>query len=80
MPKPESGQVHANVTVFARGLLREVFTRVYLHPSDDTSALDLPSGVPPARGATLAGNRAGPDAYAWDVRLQGEGETVFFEI
>ena len=37
MPKPENGQVHANVTVFARGLLREVFTRVYLHPADDVA-------------------------------------------
>lgn len=80
MPKPEDGQVHANVTVFARGLLREVFTRVYLHPADDVATLDLPAGVPPARRATLAGRRTGSDAYAWDVRLQGEGETVFFEI
>ena len=80
MPRPEKGQVHANVTVFARGLLREVFTRVYLHPADDVAALDLPAGVPQTRRATLVGKRTGPDAYAWDVRLQGEGETVFFEI
>ena len=80
MPRPEKGQVHANVTVFARGLLREVFTRVYLHPADDSAALDLPAGVPQARRATLVGRRTGPDAYSWDVRLQGEGETVFFEI
>jgi protocatechuate 3,4-dioxygenase alpha subunit len=80
MPKPETGQVHASVTVFARGLLREVFTRVYLHPADDAAALDLPPGVPPARRATLAGKRTTADAYAWDVRLQGEDETVFFEI
>jgi protocatechuate 3,4-dioxygenase alpha subunit len=80
MPKPEKSQVHANVTVFARGLLREVFTRVYLHPADDVAALDLPAGVPQARRATLVGKRAGADAFSWDVRLQGEGETVFFEI
>lgn len=80
MPKPAHAQVHANVTIFARGLLREVYTRVYLHPADDVAALDLPAGVPPARRPTLAGQRTGSDAYTWDVRLQGDGETVFFEI
>ena len=80
MPKPETGQVHANVTVFARGLLREVFTRVYLHPADDVGALELPAGVPLARRPTLVGKRADQDTYTWDVRLQGESETVFFEI
>jgi protocatechuate 3,4-dioxygenase, alpha subunit len=80
MPRPEKAQVYANVTVFARGLLREVYTRCYLHPGDDVAALDLPAGVPQARRATLVGTRTEPDAYTWDVRLQGEGETVFFDI
>lgn len=80
MPRPEKGQVYASVTVFARGLLNGLFTRVYLHPGDDPAAVELPCGVPAARRATLIGRRTGPDAYAWDVRLQGEGETVFFEI
>ena len=79
MPKPEKGQVHANVTVFARGLLREVFTRIYLHPATTSPR----STFPPA-----CRRRAGPRSpasaparrYDWDVRLQGEGETVFFEI
>jgi protocatechuate 3,4-dioxygenase, alpha subunit len=57
-----------------------VFTRVYLHPADDVAALNLPPGVPAARRATLAAKRTAADAYAWDVRLQGEAETVFFEI
>jgi len=80
MAKPQSGQVHANVTVFARGLLRELFTRVYLHPSDDVGAVSLPQGVPEKRRASLVGKRTGTDVYQWDVRLHGEGETVFFEI
>lgn len=80
MPKPQGGQVHANVTVFARGLLRELLTRVYLHPADDLAAVNLPSGVPEKRRTTLVGKRVAPDTYEWSVRLQGEGETVFFEI
>ena len=80
MRKPEAGQIYANVTVFARGLLRELYTRCYLHPGDDVAALELPDGVPKARRSTLVGKRTGPDSYGWDVRLQGDGETVFFEI
>jgi protocatechuate 3,4-dioxygenase alpha subunit len=79
MPKPAAGQVHASVTVFARGLLCGLFTRVYLHPTDDPAALDLPASVPAERRTTLLARRAG-DGYAWDIRLQGEAETVFFEI
>jgi protocatechuate 3,4-dioxygenase alpha subunit len=79
MPQPAAGQVHASVTVFARGLLCGLYTRVYLHPKDDLAALSLPAGVPPDRRETLMGRRAG-EGYEWNVRLQGAGETVFFEI
>jgi protocatechuate 3,4-dioxygenase alpha subunit len=79
MPKARAGQVHANVTVFARGLLCGLFTRVYLHPSEDAAALELPAGVPAERRATLLARRA-DDGYRWDIRLQGEAETVFFEV
>jgi protocatechuate 3,4-dioxygenase alpha subunit len=79
MPQPTGGEVHASVTVFARGLLCGVFTRVYLHPKDDLAALGLPAGVPPDRRATLMARRTS-DGYEWNVRLQGAGETVFFEI
>jgi protocatechuate 3,4-dioxygenase alpha subunit len=79
MPRPTAGQVHASVTVFARGLLCGVFTRVYLEPQDDLAALAVPGGVPDERRATLMGRRAG-DGYQWDIRLQGDRETVFFEV
>ena len=80
MPAPANGPVHANVTLFARGLLRELFTRVYLHPNDDVKAVELPASVPPARRPTLVGKRSGENTYEWNICLQGEGETVFFEI
>lgn len=79
MPDPANGPVHANVTVFARGLLCGLFTRVYLHPGNDASAVVLPAGVPAARASTLIGTRTA-DGYQWNIRLQGEGETLFFEI
>jgi protocatechuate 3,4-dioxygenase alpha subunit len=65
------------MTVFARGLLNRLFTRVYLPEDEDALAGDpLLASVPENRRATLV---AHPDAdgYAFDVRLQGEGETVF---
>ena len=79
MPIPEHGQGHANVTLFARGLLRGLFTRAYLHARDDEAAIVLPAGIPTSRRATLLPRRVG-NAYAWDIRLRGEDETVFFEL
>jgi protocatechuate 3,4-dioxygenase alpha subunit len=65
------------MTVFARGLLNRLFTRVYL--PDDQAALDtdtLLQSVPEDRRATLVAT-ADADGYAFDIRLQGDGETVF---
>jgi len=80
MPQPSGAASCANVTVFARGLLRELFTRVYLHPSNDAAALPLPDSVSQERRATLLARRQSDGTCRWDVRLQGPGETVFFEI
>lgn len=63
----------AHITVFARGLLRHLFTRLYL------DAARIPEAVPAARRATLLALREG-DGYRWDLRLRGEGETVFFDL
>jgi protocatechuate 3,4-dioxygenase alpha subunit len=61
------------VTVFARGLLDRLFTRAYLSPDD------ISETVPPDRRHTLlaAEDETG---YRFDVRLQGEDETVFFRF
>lgn len=65
------------MTVFARGLLNRLFTRIYL-PVDQGAIDDDPflAGVPQERRDTLI---ATPDAdgYVFDVVLQGTGETVF---
>ena len=64
---------HAHVTLFARGLLKHLFTLVYL------MAQSVPSHVPDSRRVTLIAQPAG-DEFRWDIRLRGEGETVFFEL
>ena len=80
LPQPVLGQVHANVTVFARGLLRGLFTRVYVHAGDDPAAVNLPSSVPAARRSTLVARRNACGQYQWDVCLAGANETVFFDL
>ena len=67
-----------DVTLFARGLLKHLHTRVYLAPEDAVRAdRALASMAASPRLATLVARRAGAE-WRWDVRLQGEGETVFF--
>jgi protocatechuate 3,4-dioxygenase, alpha subunit len=65
------------MTVFARGLLDRLFTRVYL-PGDETAlaADPLLSSLTPERRATLIATREA-DGFGFDVVLQGERETVF---
>jgi protocatechuate 3,4-dioxygenase, alpha subunit len=79
MRPPAKHACYANVTVFARGLLRELYTRVYLYPDSDLARAALPASVPAERAATLIAAHSG-ERYRWDIRLRGEGETVFFEI
>lgn len=75
---------HLAVTVFARGLLHHLFTRMYFpEPTDANAADPLLAALPPERRATLVAvadpGPAGP-GYRFDVRLQGSGETVFLDL
>jgi len=64
------------VHVFARGLLRHLSTRIYLERPDDDPVWD---GVPAERRDTLLA-QLGDDGYQFDIRIQGERETVFFDV
>jgi protocatechuate 3,4-dioxygenase alpha subunit len=67
------------LTVFARGLLDRLRTRVYLPVDDAVLAADpLLSSLPAERRSTLVAT-AEPGGYAFDVVLQGDRETVFLE-
>ena len=69
---------HLNVTIFMRGLLRHLITRMYF-PDEPANASDaVLQRVPEQRRATLVATR-GAGALTWNVVLQGEGETVFFD-
>ncbi len=71
---------HLDVSVFARGLLDRVVTRVYLADEAEANASDpVLSALPADRRGTLLA-RPAADGYRFDVHLQGERETVFFSV
>jgi protocatechuate 3,4-dioxygenase alpha subunit len=71
---------HLNVTVFARGLLRHLVTRMYFPDETEANATDPALNlVEPARRETLIAKSCGGVLH-FDIRLQGERETVFFAI
>ncbi len=63
------------VTVFARGLLNRLFTRAYL-PGEPLATDPLLASLPTERRATLVAV-ADEHGFRFDIRLQGDGETVF---
>jgi protocatechuate 3,4-dioxygenase, alpha subunit len=72
---------HLEVSVFMRGLLRRLVTRIYF-PGEATNETDaVLSRVPSHRRSTLIAvpSSDAPDTLIWDVHLQGNQETVFFD-
>lgn len=70
---------HILIAVFGRGMLKQLHTRLYF-AGDPANATDpILALVPEDRRATLL---ARPDGDTWrlDIRLQGEDETVFFDV
>jgi protocatechuate 3,4-dioxygenase alpha subunit len=69
---------HLGVSVFARGLLDRVVTRIYF--ADEASNVDDPVLGAAGPGAATLIATAGEDGYVFDIRLQGPDETVFLAI
>lgn len=81
LPGGASQAPHVAMSVFARGLLVRLATRIYFADEDGNAADPVLALVPAERRATLiAARRPEAGVYRFDVRLQGDGETVFFEI
>lgn len=74
---------HIALSLFCRGLLRRLVTRIYFEDSPENGEDPVLALIPdPARRETLLARRAnGVDdvVYRFDIRLQAEGETVFFD-
>ena len=71
---------HLALTIFARGLLHHLNTRLYFEGEALNQSDPLLSTLPAADRATLIARHEGEGAWRLDIRLQGEGETVFLEI
>ena len=75
---------HVNVIVFMRGMLSHAFTRIYFDDEAEANARDpVLAGVEEARRGTLVAARQTTPAgtvYRFDLHMQGQHETVFFDV
>jgi protocatechuate 3,4-dioxygenase, alpha subunit len=72
---------HIDVSVFGRGLLKRLVTRLYFGDEDDANAVDpllISIDDEPVRSTLIATPSA--DGYRFDIRLQGDRETAFFDV
>jgi protocatechuate 3,4-dioxygenase alpha subunit len=73
---------HILVAIFARGMILHNYTRIYLDDEAANAADPVLALVPTERRATLIAKRVpgGNSIYHFDIHLQGDDETVFFDI
>ena len=71
---------HISVTVFARGLLRQLMTRLYFDGDPALANDPVLKLVPAERRGTLLARQDAAGTWCFDIHLQGADETVFFEI
>lgn len=81
---PGEGAPHIALWIVARGINLGLNTRLYFGDEDAANAADpVLAGLPEDRRATLIATRDlrdGRPVYRFDIRLQGAGETVFFDV
>jgi protocatechuate 3,4-dioxygenase alpha subunit len=82
VPGPGGGlqAPHIDVSVFARGLLHRCVTRIYFADEATANAADPILGAVPAERRDTLLAQATDNGYRFDIRLQGPGETVFFDV
>jgi protocatechuate 3,4-dioxygenase alpha subunit len=74
---------HISVTVFARGMLKQLVTRLYFEGEKLNADDPILARIPDAgrRSSLIARRKNGKDApFVFDIVLQGKGETVFFDV
>ena len=82
-PGGKSQAPHIVVCIFSRGMLRQIYTRLYFSDEKANDADPILALVPADRRGTLIAHRQpgnGPTLYRFDIRVQGDNETVFFDI
>jgi protocatechuate 3,4-dioxygenase alpha subunit len=74
---------HIVVCLFSRGMLRQIYTRLYFSDEAANGADAILNVVPADRRGTLIAHKQPGGAvplYRFDIRVQGDNETVFFDI
>jgi protocatechuate 3,4-dioxygenase alpha subunit len=80
MPQPATrGEPVIYVTVFARGLVKHQFSAVFLEDDTGLAQSAILNQVPEARRATLLARKSGDGQYRWDIWMQSDKETAFFD-
>jgi protocatechuate 3,4-dioxygenase alpha subunit len=79
LPAASIGEPLMYVTVFARGLVKHQFTAVFLEDDSALAESAILGQVPATRRATLVARKLGEREYQWDIWMQGDKETVFFD-
>lgn len=70
---------HILVSVMARGIMSRCWTRLYFEDEPANAQDAVLQIVPPQRRATLLARRVADGRYRFDIVVQGNGETVFFD-
>ena len=72
---------HIDVSVFARGLLHRVVTRIYFADEPEANAADpVLAGIGDERARATLLARPDVEGYRFDIHLQGDDETAFFAV
>jgi protocatechuate 3,4-dioxygenase alpha subunit len=71
---------HIAVSVFGRGFLKRLATRLYFDDAPENDEDPILALVPEARRGTLIARKEAEGVYRFDIVLQGDGETVFFDV
>jgi len=73
---------HLNVAIFARGMLKQFYTRIYFAGDSANQQDPVLALVPAERCETLIAqpDPARPASWRFDIHLQGDNETVFFDV
>ena len=80
-PNGKAQAPHILVAFYSRGLLTHLYTRIYFSDEAANAADPVLALVPADRRDTLIARReAGGNVYRFDIRIAGDGETVFFDV
>ena len=71
---------HIVLAIFGRGMTMQSMTRIYFDDEAANASDEVMALVPEDRRQTLIAKKTAPGVYRFDIYLQGDNETVFFDV